>query len=72
MDYDLAKKIKELTIPEKILLVEEIWDDIARENEAFELSPSQKNELERRLQSYSENPSQGRKWEEIRAEFLKS
>ncbi len=72
MDSDLVKKIRELSIPERILLVEEIWDDIARENEAFELSQPQKNELARRLESYSENPSQGRTWEEIKAEFLKS
>ena len=70
MDSDLEKKIKELSVPEKILLVEEIWDDIARENEGFELTQSQKDELERRLQSYPSSPSQVRTWEEIRAEFL--
>ena len=72
MDSDLAKKIKELSVPEKILLVEEIWDDLARSNESFELTQSQQDELDRRLQSYAENPSQGRTWEEIRNEFLKS
>ncbi len=72
MDSDLAKEIKKLSIPERILLVEEIWDDIARESEGFELSQSQREELERRLESFASNPSQGRTWEEIRAEFLKS
>jgi len=71
MDSDLAKKIKKLSVPEKILLVEEIWDDIARKGESFELSESQKKELDRRLRFFSENPSQGRTWEEIRDEFLK-
>ncbi len=72
MDSDLAKEIKKLSIPERILLVEEIWDGIARESEGFELSQSQREELERRLESFANNPSQGRTWEEIRAEFLKS
>ncbi len=72
MDSDLSKQIKKLTIAERIRLVEEIWDDIARENEGFELTDSQRQELDRRLQTYSGNPSQGRTWEEIRAEFLKS
>jgi putative addiction module component (TIGR02574 family) len=65
---NLAKQIKKLSLPERILLVEEIWDGIARDNESFELTPSQKEELDRRSKSFS----QGRAWEEIKAEFLKS
>lgn len=68
MQSDLTKEIKKLSIAERILLVEEIWDSIARENEAFELSKAQKDELDRRFQSFS----QARTWEEIKAEFLKS
>jgi putative addiction module component (TIGR02574 family) len=67
MSSDLEKQIKKLSVPERILLVEEIWDGIARENESFELSKAQKEELERRSQSFSS----GRSWEEIKAEFLK-
>lgn len=72
MASNLANEIKKLSVAERILLVEEIWDSIARENEAFELSDSQKKELERRSQSFSSNPALGRSWEEIKAEFLKS
>ena len=72
MASNLANEIKKLSVAERILLVEEIWDSIARENEAFELSDSQKKELERRSQSFSANPALGRSWEEIKAEFLKS
>jgi putative addiction module component (TIGR02574 family) len=72
MQSNLSSEIKKLSIPERILLVEEIWDSIAHENEAFELSPSQKDELGRRSLSFEQNPSQGRSWEEIKSEFLKS
>lgn len=72
MASNLANEIKKLSVAERILLVEEIWDSIARENEAFELTDSQKKELERRSQSFSTNPTLGRSWEEIKAEFLKS
>ncbi len=68
MESDLANQIKKLSVAERILLVEEIWDSIARENEAFELSEAEKEELDRRSQSFS----QARTWEEIKAEFLKS
>ncbi len=66
MQSDLTKQIKKLSINERIHLVEEIWDDIARENESFELTEPQKEELDRRSQS----SPQGRTWEEIKAEFL--
>ncbi|MFN0157682.1 MAG: addiction module protein [Bacteroidota bacterium] len=72
MDSNIGKEIKKLSIPERILLVEEIWDSIAHENEAFELSPSQRDELQRRSESFSQNPGQGRTWEEIKADFLNS
>lgn len=68
MSSDLEKQIKKLSIAERILLVEEIWDSIARENEAFQRTNAQKEELERRSGSFS----QGRSWQEIKAEFLKS
>ena len=72
MQSNLSSEITKLSIPERILLVEEIWDSIAHENEAFELSQSQKDELGRRSHSFEQNPSQGRSWEEIKSEFLKS
>jgi putative addiction module component (TIGR02574 family) len=72
MQRDLSSEIQKLSIPERILLVEDIWDSIARENEAFQLSQAQKNELDKRSRSFQENPSQGRTWQEIKAEFLKA
>jgi len=72
MQRDLNSEIQKLSIPERILLVEDIWDSIARENEAFELSKAQKDELERRSQSFKDDPTQGRSWQEIKAEFLKT
>jgi len=67
MQSELSKEIKKLSVAERILLVEEIWDSIALENEAIELSKTQKDELDRRSQSFSS----ARTWEEIKAEFLK-
>jgi putative addiction module component (TIGR02574 family) len=71
MQQNLTNEINKLSIPERILLVEDIWDSIANENEAFELSQSQKDELDRRSQSFKSNSSQGSSWQDIKAEFLK-
>jgi len=72
MQSDLTEQAKKLSIPDRILLVEEIWDTIADENEAFELTEAQKRELDRRLESARADPTQGRTWEEIKAEFINS
>ena len=72
MPMELTEQAKNLSIPERIRLVEEIWDTIAEENEAFELTDAQKRELDRRLESSRSNPGQGRTWDEIKAEFMKS
>jgi len=72
MAMELTKQAKNLSISDRIRLVEEIWDTIAEENEAFELTDAQKQELDRRLESVRNNPSQGRTWNEIKAEFMKS
>jgi putative addiction module component (TIGR02574 family) len=72
MAMELTKQAQNLSIPERIRLVEEIWDTIAEENEAFELTDAQKRELDRRLESSQNNPGQGRTWDEIKAEFMKS
>ncbi len=72
MQSDLTEAARKLSISDRILLVEEIWDTIAEENQSFELTDSQKRELDRRLESARSIPGQGRTWDEIKAEFMKS
>ena len=55
MQSELTEQAKKLSIPDRILLVEEIWDTIAEENQAFELTDAQKRELDRRLESVRTN-----------------
>jgi len=72
MSSNLTDEAKKLSVAERIVLVEEIWDSIAEDSGCFELTESQKKEIDRRLASFQANPSQGRTWDEIRAEFLNS
>ena len=76
MQAELTEQAKKLSIPDRILLVEEIWDTIAEENQALELAYAQKRELDRRLEFAQTNVGQGRAigrtWDEIKAEFMKS
>lgn len=41
-----------LSVAERILLVEETWDSIARFPEALELTEAQRRELDARLDAY--------------------
>lgn len=72
MSMDLTKLAKNLSISDRIRLVEEIWDTIAEENQAFELSETQKRELDRRLALAGNDASRGRTWDEIKTEFMTS
>jgi len=65
---ELRNQINKLNVSEKILLVEEIWDSIAIEEQSFDLNDSQKKIVKERSNSFKTNPSIGRKWEEIRDE----
>lgn len=59
-----------LPIPERIKLVEDIWDSIAMVPNAVKLTDAQMAELERRLADYRENPEGNIPWETIKAEAL--
>jgi putative addiction module component (TIGR02574 family) len=61
-----AADILELSVAERIQIVEDIWDSIAAVPEAVPLSEDQKNELDRRLEAYHLNPEAGSPWSEVR------
>jgi putative addiction module component (TIGR02574 family) len=62
-----ALGIDQLSVAERILLVEEIWDSIADEASAMPLTEAQKQDLQRRLAAYEANPKAGSSWEEVKA-----
>ena len=63
--------IDRLSLAERILLVEEIWDSIAAEAEALDVPQSHKDELDRRLAAYRADPHAGSSWEEVKARLQK-
>jgi len=54
-----------LSIPERIQLVEDIWDTIAIEPEAIELTEKDKKIIDERLEAYHRNPDLGSPWEDV-------
>jgi putative addiction module component (TIGR02574 family) len=54
-----------LSIPERIQLVEDIWDTIAAEAQAIELTEDEKKIIDKRLEAYHRNPDVGSPWEDV-------
>jgi putative addiction module component (TIGR02574 family) len=67
MNFALSlAEILQLSVDERIQLVQDIWDSIAAVPEAIQLSDAQRQELDRRLSEYEKNPDEGIPWEEFR------
>lgn len=66
-------EILKLSVSERILLVEAIWDSIANENNKsnnYQLSDEQIKILEEEISDYSKNPDEGSSWEDIKKRIL--
>jgi putative addiction module component (TIGR02574 family) len=66
MNALIKSDILNLSVSERILLVEDIWDSVAEVPDIVPLTEEQKNELDRRLDAYHANPAEGSPWEEVR------
>jgi putative addiction module component (TIGR02574 family) len=62
--------VLELSLPERIQLVEDIWDSIAAVPESISLTSAQRDELDRRLQDYEAHPEEGSPWEIVKSRIL--
>jgi putative addiction module component (TIGR02574 family) len=55
----------ELSIPERIQLVEDIWDTIAVKASSIELTDEEKCIIDERLEKYHQSPESGSPWEDV-------
>jgi putative addiction module component (TIGR02574 family) len=61
----------ELSVSERLQLVEDLWDSIAEVPEAIELSEDLRTELDKRLEAYHEDPESGSPWNKVKERILK-
>lgn len=57
---------EEMSTSERILLLQELWDRIAADPDHVEVTPTQRDELARRLAAHETNPGQVKTWEEVK------
>jgi len=65
-----ASDIAGMPVQQRIQLVEDIWDSIAAMPDAVEMPQWHKQELDKRLEAYQENPKDGMEWKEVNKSIL--
>jgi putative addiction module component (TIGR02574 family) len=63
----ILKDILNLSVSERILIVEAIWDSIPETEETLGLSDETKQLLDERLAAHVDNPNEGSSWEEVKS-----
>jgi putative addiction module component (TIGR02574 family) len=66
MSTSVKTDLLNLSVSERIQLVEDIWDTIAEVPDEVALTDEQKAELDRRLDAYHQNPDEGSPWGVVR------
>lgn len=62
-------EISKLSTPEKILLVEDLWDNIASDESAVPVPQSHRKELDKRLKRYESGPGNLLSLDELHAKI---
>ena len=60
----MATRLQDLSVEERVKLVEDLWDSIAADQNALPLTKEQEAELERRLNAYAMDRDPGRNADE--------
>jgi putative addiction module component (TIGR02574 family) len=66
---EIIKEIDNLVLSEKLMLVEDIWDSIARDNAELPMPEWQKTELDKRYSDYQKGKLRLHDWEGIHEEL---
>jgi len=62
-------RFEEMSIAERILYVQDLWDRIAEEPEGVLVSEEWKAELARRVDAHRADPSAAIPWEQVKAKL---
>ena len=64
------QELEALSVAERVQLVEDLWDSIARSNAHLLVPQWQKDELARRKSHYVRNPESGQTWGQVKQSIL--
>ena len=72
MIIEKLPQLKNLSSSEKLLLVGELWDDLASHPSEIPVSRDILEELDRRIEEYEKSPDSVTTWEEAKSRILAS
>ncbi len=64
---NILNDVLRLSVSERIIMVEAIWDSIAKNDEHLELSVETRQMLDERLENHQKYPHEGSDWNEVKA-----
>ncbi|MGH2360828.1 MAG: addiction module protein [bacterium] len=67
----IVEVFRRLPVDERARLVEELWDDVARELEQRPLSEAERPLLDQRIRQHEETPTDVEAWETARDDILR-
>jgi putative addiction module component (TIGR02574 family) len=67
MTTNLIETAKSLSLPERIELLDALWESIVEDGYEPALTDAQATELDRRLKAYQDNPNEVVDWETTKA-----
>ena len=62
------EQVAQMSVPERLAVIADIWDSIAAEDTALPVSDELGAEFDRRLERHRGNPNEARDWSVIRDE----
>jgi putative addiction module component (TIGR02574 family) len=65
----IAIEIRKLSLPQKLILAQDIWDSIALERGNLPMPEWQKSELESRYSQYKQGKMELHEWREVHEEL---
>ena len=67
----IVEAFRRLPVVERARLVEELWDEVARELELRPLSEAERRLLDERIRQHNETPTDVEAWETARDDILR-
>lgn len=68
----VLEELEKLSVPERLQIVEDLWDSIARSNASLPVPQWQKDELSRRKENYVRHPESAITWDQAKQDILPS
>lgn len=69
--HEIAEAFRKLPVDERARLVEELWDEVAREIEEQPLREAERRFLDERIRQHDEAPTDVEAWETARDDILR-